>query len=235
MEAAPEITGQDVALDKANEEESFVDVSASDETVSISVDQIHAPLIAVDATGAVTSVFEERIVGDISSIDELSPLPVETDIAETAQWEMFLEDVPEETPQELSLEETQIELAETEIAEEAAIKSIPIAKYKEPSLEPPAKIVSDTTAPEISQPQEISEEALQEPPEEEQQLKLQWWKLRKRKQTPPGRFAADTSVVETQTPLVAAEPTAILHPHLKIKQLSERILQRRNNPRGLLK
>ena len=164
MEVTSEITNQEIALDKANKEESLADVSASDETVSISVDEIHAPPIAVDSTGAAISVFEERIVGDILSIDGLSPLPAETDITETAQSEMFLRNVPEDTPQELSLEETQIELAETEIAEEAGIKSVPIAKYQEPSPEPPAKIVSDTTALEISQPQEISEEVLQEPP-----------------------------------------------------------------------
>jgi hypothetical protein len=213
MEAAPEITSQDVALDKANKEESFVDVSASDETVSISVDEIHAPLIAVDATGAVMSVFEERIVADTSSIDKLSPLPVETDITETAQSEMFLGNITGETPQELSLEEALIELAEIEFAgeevrKEAAIKSVLIAKYKEPSLEPPVKIASDTTAPEILQPQEISEDVLQEPPGEEQQLKLQWWKLRKRKQkdTLPEGLDADASVVKTQTPVTAAGP-----------------------------
>ena len=212
MEATSEITNQEIASDKANKEESFADVSASDEAVSISIDEIHAPPIAVYSTGAAISVFEERIVGDILSIDELSPLPVATDITETAQPEMFLGNVPEETPQELSLEETQIELAETEIAEEAAVKSVPIAKYEEPSLEPPVNIVSDTTALEISQPQEISDDVLQEPPGEEQQLKLQWWKLRKRKQkdTQPEGLAVDTSVVKTQTPVVAAEPTAAL-------------------------
>ena len=212
MEATSEITNQEIALDKANKEESFPNISASDETVSISVDGIHAPPIAFDSTGAAISVFEERIVGDVLSIDEFSPLPVETDITETAQSEMFLRNVPEETPQELSLEETQIELAETEIAEEAAITSVPTSKYEEPSPEPSAKIVSDTSALEISQPQEISEVVLQEPPEEEQQLKLQWWKLRKRKQkdTQPEGPAVYTSVEKTQTPVVAAEPTAAL-------------------------
>ena len=175
-------------------------------------------------------MLEERIVADISSIDELSPLPVETDIAETAQSEMFLGKVTEETTQELSLKEAPIELAEIEFVgekvreeayearpsqpfvKETAIRSVLIAKYKEPSLEPPEKIISDTTAPEIPQSQESSEDVLQEPPEEEQPLKLQWWKLRKRKQkdTQPEVLDTDASAVKTQSPVVAAEPTTVL-------------------------
>jgi hypothetical protein len=226
MEAISEITEEEMALGRANKEESFADVSTSDETVSISVDGIYTPVIAVDSTGAVISVFEKRILEDISSIDKLSPLPVETDMTETAQSEMFSKSTIEQTPPELSLEETPIEFIEIEIAgenvreeahkekslppstKEAAINFVPAAKYREPSIEPPVRTASDTAALEISQPQEFSEEALQEPPGEEQQLKLQWWKLRKRKQAQPEGLAVDTSAVKSQIPVVIAEPKA---------------------------
>ncbi len=70
-----------------------------DETVSISVETIQTPAIVVDSAKTDMSASEETVVENVSSVDELAPVRVETGISEVVQ--------PEEISKEFTGEEAQ--------------------------------------------------------------------------------------------------------------------------------
>ena len=153
IETAQKVATQEVVVEETPEQELFADISLSDEIVFISAEEIQIPAIAVNSTETVVSLSEEKyfakavmsvpeeiVVGNVSSIDELPYMSVETDIAETVQLEGVLQElyikemtVVEETAQEKVHKEDPVELF-IEVALEVTAQELVVEEAYEEEL-----------------------------------------------------------------------------------------------------
>ncbi len=158
-----ETSAQEEIGEEVCEEEPFVDVSVTDETVFISPEEIQTPAITKDSTEVVMSVREETIIGNISFIDGLPHVSVETSIANLTQHEEVPQEISEEeAPGEPAVEEIILEKAEekvsqeepvalfTETIPEIAIQEMVIEKaYQGESLEPSLEVTQEIAVQEM--------------------------------------------------------------------------------------
>ena len=135
IEAAPEVTIQEVAVDETHQEGPSADAFVSDEIVSIPTEEIQFSAITTDSTEAVISVTEkEMAVGEEPSVEELPSMSIETNIVEVTQ--------PEEASQEPSEEKAPIETTVEEMVQEETEEGVPQKGLLELSIELAAQIAS---------------------------------------------------------------------------------------------
>lgn len=182
-ETTEENTLEEIDVATAIFEETLERTRRENQHDNISIEDLQAPAVSPELTKNASYMHAENlIISETPSLEEfrggslaekttegitvpeeaLTTAPEDTwrepaqEISLKNVQEIFLEKVVEETPQEFSIEEIPVETAEEEPVQSTSAQTA----------------ITETTQPEDTD---------REPPEEKEQLKLQWWKLRKKK------------------------------------------------------